>query len=162
MYRTAYCILGRNDEAEDCVQDVFLELLSRSAPCDADRWSAVLRWMTTVRALDRLRRRRVWREVGPAPLDALPSPRCDVGEQAHAAEMHGWLRSAVAKLPPRRAQVFALRCFAEMSYDQIAGVLEIEQGAVGVILHEAREQLKAMLPAEWVENRKARHNRGTI
>lgn len=112
--------------------------------------------MTTVRALDRLRHRRVLREVGPDPLDALPLQRSDVAEQAHVAEMDEWLRSAMAKLPPRRAQVFALRCFAEMSYDQIAVALELEPGAVGVILHEARQQLQKMLPTEWVESRKVR------
>jgi RNA polymerase sigma-70 factor, ECF subfamily len=161
MYRTAYRILGQVNEAEDCVQDVFVELLSRGRQCDADHWPAVLRWMTTVRALDGLRRRRASREAGPGPLDTLPVNDSGIFEQASAIEMHEWLRSAVDTLPPRQAQVFALRCFAEMSYDQIASVLQIKLGAVGVILHEARQHLQSILPAEWVENRKVRCNRGT-
>ncbi len=100
--------------------------------------------------------------MSPAGLDAVPAECPDVAERVHAAEMQEWLRTAMARLAPRQAQVFALRCFAEMTYDQIAGVLEIERGAVGVALHNAREQLKTMLPAEWIENRKGRRNRGAV
>lgn len=152
-------MLGRADEAEDCVQDVFLELLSRRETHPVQSWPALLRWITTKRALDQLRSRRARRETGPESLEAIRSPGDEVGEQLNTQEMLEWLRSAVTQLPQKRAQVFALGCFAEMSYDEIASAVGLERGAVGVILHEARQQLWAMLPAQWAECRKARCTR---
>lgn len=156
MYRTACRILGRADEAEDCVQDVFLEVIGRPGGHDANHWPAVLRWMVTVRSLDRLRRRRTRREVGPYGLDDVSSRRPDAADRLSAKEIVAWLQSAITELPSRRSQVFALRYFADMSYDQIARAVGIEVNAVGAILHEARRQLRAMIPAEWVENWKTR------
>jgi len=152
MYRAACRILGRADEAEDCVQDVFLEIIGRSGACDVDHWAAVLKWMVTVRSLDRLRRRRTRREVGPAGLADVPSRRPDAAGRHSADEMVAWLRSAITELPSRRSQVFTLRYFADMSYDEIARAVGIEVNAVGVLLYEARRQLRTRIPAEWVEN----------
>ncbi len=156
MYRAACRILGRGEDAEDCLQEIFLELLAREDPPAADNWSAMLRWMVTVRAIDRLRRTRSQREVGPEPLDTTAARGDDPAAQASAAEIGEWLRATLAELPPRRAQVFALRYFADMSYADIASVVEIERNAVGTILHDARRQLRTMIPGEWVEDWRAR------
>jgi DNA-directed RNA polymerase specialized sigma24 family protein len=43
-----------------------------------------------------------------------------------------------------------------MSYDEIAVSTGLKRGAVGVILHEARQQLWATLPADWVKHQKVR------
>ena len=36
VFRTAYRILGRADEAEDCAQDVFVEAITRAEKIQAD------------------------------------------------------------------------------------------------------------------------------
>lgn len=159
LCRTACRILGQPEEAEDCLQDVILELLGREKPLLAHNWAAVLRWMVVRRALDRLRARRAAREVHPESMQSLAFECSGSERQGETREMLIWLRWAVSRLPPRRAQVFALRYFAEMSYADIAAILGIEAGAAGVILHEARQQLQRLLPAAWVNDRKVRCGR---
>jgi len=55
------------------------------------------------------------------------------------------LRQAVARLPGREAEVFCLRYFEDLSYQQIAEALDINPGAVATALHKARVKLETML-----------------
>ena len=60
-------------------------------------------------------------------------------------ELVAWILCAVAGLPTRRREVFSLRYFAELTYDQIAELLNLEAPTVGVTLREARQQLRRWL-----------------
>ena len=152
MYRAACRILGQPAEAEDCVHDVFVEVMSRRETSAVRNWPAYLRWLTTVRSLDRLRRRGKRREIERAALDTMASSLQGPAEAVRTAELREWLRSALTELSPREAEVFALRHFGEMSYDEIASVVGIKRNAVGVALHQARRRLQTMLPTDWLED----------
>jgi len=54
------------------------------------------------------------------------------------------LRAIVADLPPRQAAVFCMAHFEELSHDEIAGTLEISNGAVAMALHKARAKLREL------------------
>ena len=76
-----------------------------------------------------------------------PRPAGCSADGLERAELLEWLRCAVARLPRRRREVLSLRYFAELSYDQIAELLDLEASTVGVTLREARQQLSRWLPA---------------
>ena len=156
LFRTAHRILGRPEEAEDCVHDVLVEVLAQPERETVKSWPALLRWKTTVRSLDRLRRARIRREVGDEALGNQASRAEDPSDELNVNEMMEWLRSALVQLSPRRAEVLALRWLEEMSYEEIAQTCGIGRAAVGTILREARLELEAMLPSEWSLHRKAR------
>jgi RNA polymerase sigma-70 factor (ECF subfamily) len=147
VFGTAWRILGCTADAEDVCQDVFLQAhqLQRTRPVRS--WGALLRRLAACRALDRLRRRR--RDV---PLDGLTLPAADDAPDAAlmGRELADRLREAVAMLPPREAAVFCLRCFEDLSYQQIAEALTVSPGAAAAALHKARAKLEALLraPAE--------------
>jgi len=89
MYRIAYRILGRTADAEDCVQDVFLELIVGSNHRQVRTLSAFLRWMVTVRSLDRLRKQR------GASIDIYDISTLTAGnseDPLQSSEMIEWLR----------------------------------------------------------------------
>ena len=54
-------------------------------------------------------------------------------------------REAVAQLPRREGEVFCLRYFEDLSYQQIAETLSITAGAAAAALHKARAKLEAVL-----------------
>jgi RNA polymerase sigma-70 factor (ECF subfamily) len=60
-------------------------------------------------------------------------------------ELSDRLRQALAQLPRREAEVFCLRYFDELSYQQIADALSIRVGAVATALHKARARLETLL-----------------
>ena len=116
--------------------------------------SAVLRWMTKVRALTRLGYTPTPRARGRHArhtLSAGPPRRC-ASFLAEAARDR--VRSAIAELPPLRAEVFALHCFGDMSAGEIASIVGATREDVGAMLRDARRQLQRMLSAHPIAIRR--------
>jgi len=144
VFQTAWRILGHAADAEDVVQDVFLQMHQWEQTRPVRSMPGLLRRMATCRALDRLRQRKA-----TVPLPDLPQegenhlPEVGVLEQ----ELHDRLRQAISELPQREAEVFCLRYFEDLSYQDIATELGIRSGAVAAALHKARLKLEAALLA---------------
>jgi RNA polymerase sigma-70 factor (ECF subfamily) len=142
LFATAWRILGQAEDAEDVVQEVFLELFRTRHTSGVQHRPELLRRLTAFRSLDRLRRRRL------APvLDSLSVPDCHAGPDAVAIgrELAERLRAAVVQLPEQESAVFCLRYFEDLSYQQIADTLNISPGAVATALHKARAKLETRL-----------------
>ena len=150
VFGTAYRILGNPDDAEDALQDVFLRLLrSHGEERQPDRvrdWGAYLRVAATRAAVDLLRRKSKWNR-NHQPLseeiedDKLEPPDSLIARQGKAQR----LRRALARLPKRDAQVFALRHVEQLSYEQIGAATGLSVSHVGVVLHRARRRLRDVL-----------------
>jgi RNA polymerase sigma-70 factor (ECF subfamily) len=143
VFATAWRILGHAADAEDVVQEVFLQAHQMQQEETVRCWEALLRRLATCRSLDRLRQRRAM-----VPLDeglSLASPADNPEAVAIERELAARLRQAVARLPPREATVFCLRYFDDLSYEQIADTLLIQVGAVATALHKARARLETLL-----------------
>jgi RNA polymerase sigma-70 factor, ECF subfamily len=142
LLRLTCRILGPGPDAEDAVQEAFLEGFRVSRNETVDNWGGLLRRVAVNRSLDRLRRRR-----NIEPLDVRETAgRGQSPEQAAIAkELMGRLREAITRLPPQQTAVFCLRYFEEMTYNQIAETLGIEEGAVGTALNKARHRLQGYL-----------------
>jgi RNA polymerase sigma factor (sigma-70 family) len=139
---TAWRILADAGDAEDAVQEAFLDAVRLQRRGTVDDWGALLRRLTTCRALDRLRRRRPSVALTVEPL----APRRDQPDAVVlAAEKAALLRQALAEAPAREAEVFALRYFGDLTNAEIARALGIAAGAVAVALHKARRRLEAVL-----------------
>ncbi len=142
VFATAWRILGHAADAEDVVQEVFLQVHQLHQAGPVRYWVGLLRRLATCRALDRLRQRR-----HTLPLDGLslasggPAPDAALLEK----ELAERLRLAIAQLPPREGAVFCMRYFEDLSYQQIADALRIRPGAVATALHKARAKLEAFL-----------------
>jgi RNA polymerase sigma factor (sigma-70 family) len=141
-------ILGNDHDAEDVVQDIFLEAYQVSHKMIIRNWAGFLHHLATRRAIDRLRKR----VRGASGLPAAETDAAEVADpaplpyqEAIAGELAERLRIAISNLPQGQAEVFSMRCFEEMTYDQIADALEISTNAVGLALHKARARLQALL-----------------
>ena len=139
-------IVGNDRDAEDIVQDVFMEAYQASRKTAIRNWAGFLRRLATRRAIDRLRTRGAGQLGVPTTevaevTDTSPQPY----QNAVAHELAQRLRSAITLLPRSQADVFSMRCFEEMTYDQIADALGMSSNAVGLALHKARRRLQALL-----------------
>ena len=56
----------------------------------------------------------------------------------------GELRSLVAGLPERQRTALFLRCYADLDYDAIAGVLGVRRGTVSALLQAHRSVRRAL------------------
>ena len=143
VFGTAWRILGHAADTEDVVQEVFLEVFRLRADGSVRSWPGYLRKMAACRALDRLRQKRrpVVSLNGLALNSLAPGPDLLAIEN----ELADRLREAVAELPDREAEVFCLRFFDDLSYQDIADTLDITTGAAAQALHKARGRLALSL-----------------
>jgi RNA polymerase sigma-70 factor (ECF subfamily) len=142
VFATAKRILGQAADAEDVTQEVLIEAVRLGQGKTIRNWPGLLRRLAACRAVDRLRQRRNVVPLQPHVIrDFAPGPE----QAAMARELAERLRQALTQLPAREAEVFCLRYFDEMAYQQIAEVLDIQPGAVAQALHKARLRLEALL-----------------
>lgn len=142
VLRIAYRLLGSLDEAEDVVQEVFSQVVAMERQGPVLNWAGLLRHLATMRAIDRLRRRR--------PVEVLPDVParidCDPVQAAVRDELAQWLRQAIGQLPPQQAEVFSLTYFEQVPRDEIASLLDLSVEAVSTALYKARQRLRCLLP----------------
>ncbi|MBC7854184.1 MAG: sigma-70 family RNA polymerase sigma factor [Pirellulaceae bacterium] len=139
-FQTAWRILGHLQDTEDAVQEALVQAFRAHRRGEIRNWGGFVRTAITSRALDRLRQRRT--------ADALPENLASPGNEspdrmAEMNELAQWLRSAVARLPARQAEVFSLHYFGELSHAEIAAELKITSEAVAMALHKARASIAA-------------------
>lgn len=133
-------ILGNPQDAEDVAQEVYLEIFRSGRLQAFCEQPALLRTMSTRRALDRLRRRKYFVELEhdrPTTRDHEPS------EYAMAEELDQKLRRALVELPPREAEVFCLHVLEGESLLSIASTLRISKSAAAKALCLSRRKLSA-------------------
>lgn len=152
VFRAAHRITGSVQDAEDVLQTVFLRLMRTPEAADLDNAAGYLHRSAVNAALDllRQRRRRAAVSLDGATDDDAPLPIAR--EAADAAvtpptdnTLRDALRTAVAALPARTAQIFALRYFEGYSNRQIADLLDSTENSIGVTLHRARARLRVDL-----------------
>jgi len=149
VFATTYRILGRPEDAEDALQEVFLKILSTWRPRQTDavrNWGAYLRAVATRCAVDLLRRKSRWNVASEELSEEIEGPPGrDPRSLASQHQRARLLRLALARLPERDAKVFALRYFEEFSYEEIAAQMGLDVNLVGVILHRGRKRLQEIL-----------------
>lgn len=148
VLQSAYRITGSRQDAQDVLQTVFLRLLRRpDNVVESTGAASYLRRAAINAALDLIRARR---RSGSMSLDELPAepvsttgPGTDRG--ALDRELRHALRSGLAKLSERAAEVFTLRYFEGFDNRDIADLLDMSPTAVAVSLHRARGRLQREL-----------------
>jgi RNA polymerase sigma-70 factor, ECF subfamily len=142
IYRAAYRITGNADDAQDALQTLFLRLLRREFPPDIEaNPKAYLHRAAVNIALDivKLRARSVSTDENEMHLeDTRPSQ----DRQHTSTEIQLWLRSALADLSPKTAEMFVLRHVEGYDNAEIAKILGTTRGTVAVMLFRARLRLK--------------------
>lgn len=145
VWRTAFRILGNQADADDCLQEAFLAALDVSRRTVVRHWRALLQRLATARAVDRLRERVRRRPEPVADWGLIGGPAADPSRFAEADELADGLRSALARLSARQAEVFCLYALEEWNYREIAAHTGLSVVAVGVLLHRARQNLRGLM-----------------
>jgi RNA polymerase sigma-70 factor (ECF subfamily) len=126
-------ILGRRSEAEEILQEVFLQVWTQADRYDAER-SSPRGWILMLarsRALDRLRRRESARRHEEAVEDGTLRAVRPVGtERLEAAERSSRIASALGLLSPEQRRCIELAFFEGLTHTQIAERLEAPLGTV--------------------------------
>lgn len=145
-------ILSSEEDVFDCAQDAFL-----AAYRNLNRYSEkhpFRAWLYAIarnKALDLLRKRRreVLLTLNENLVDHQPRPE----EVWLAKEEASLLSEALNELPERYAQALYLRFHQELSYEEIALVLQIPMSRVKTYLHRGKEKLRQYLERRKIHDR---------
>lgn len=152
LFRVARSIVREDAEAEDVVQSAYIAAFDKldqfAARASLAAW---LRKIVANRAIDRLRQRARERRLSQDHRDVdemnrNSSEATTTPEQAAVnRELRSVLEQAIDGLPDNLRSVFVMRDVQGMSGADTADTLGIEEGAVRVRLHRARQQLRDRL-----------------
>jgi RNA polymerase sigma-70 factor (ECF subfamily) len=144
-------MLGSQAEAEEILQEVFVELWRRAPQYDANRGSVVA-WVVTVarcRALDALRarsRRPGDRQAEYREGDALVTERRRPDVLVSSTRWHQALQQAFKRLNAEQRAVLELSYFQGMSHGEIAERLDLPVGTVKSRILAGMRSMRTMLP----------------
>jgi len=143
--RTAFAVVGPNDDARDVAQDVVARVLERNDQLrDPEKFDA---WVHRIAIREALKARRIRsrRYAAETDLDAYHDAQSgsehdpvDAIAAAHTA------RAALDALGERERLAMVLRYVHDLPDSQIAKVLGCRRGTVNSLLSRARARLRAM------------------
>ena len=152
LYRVARAILGRDDEAEDVMQQAYVEAYTHLGQFEGRaKFSTWLTKIAVYGALARVRRRSRDGSLTPwskdegeegDPMGRIRSKGPDPEQQASQLELRALLESAIEALPVTYRSVVVLRDVEGMSTAETAQCLSLREDAVKTRLHRARALLR--------------------
>lgn len=152
VYWIARKMLGNHDDADDVVQDVFLKVY-RSIN-DFRHESSFYTWLYRITinfSISAMRRKKIiewikFDEVLPAitKVDPEDQPLFKLERE----EMNTFLEKAIENLPSKQKQVFILRYYNELPYEEISRILGTSIGGLKANYFHALKNIKKFLDKE--------------
>jgi len=165
VFNVAYKFVGRQDEAEDLTQDIFLKLFKSLKTFD--RRANFSTWLISVSrnlCIDHYRSMRREHDVVTHDVDVvtlarpsgLDSPQVALEQRDRVA----LLRAALDKLAPSLRTAVMLRDIQELSYQEIAEKLGVPEGTVKSRINRGRAELSRQI-ARLREQQETVRTKGT-
>jgi RNA polymerase sigma-70 factor (ECF subfamily) len=150
MFSVATKILNDTNEAEDVLQEAFLQIWEKAAKFDpqlgrASSWAAI---MVRNKAIDRIRssqrRTRLAEEAGTA--QAIAGEAADtVNDTLHGHEQAKIIQTAIVELPQEQRQAIELAYFSGLTQDEISKKLNTPLGTIKARIRRGLLKLRDQL-----------------
>lgn len=154
-------MLSHREDARDLAQEIFLTVYQSLGEFRGDSLFKTWIYRVTVnRCRDELRRRRTVKHTRPGSLAGVDGTELDPPgreptpeEGARGRETERLIADAMDRLPGDLREIVVLRDVQDLSYDEMARVLEVPVGTVRSRLNRARCQLAELLEPILKEER---------
>ena len=140
-------ILASREEAEDILQDVFIQVWRRAADFDEQRGKPFT-WLVTLarsRAIDRLRQLRARERLATASAQESPAEASDAAADVYNGEQREIVAAALRQLPEEQRQTLLLAYFEGLTQSEIATRLGAPLGTVKTRMRSAMIKLRELL-----------------
>jgi RNA polymerase sigma factor (sigma-70 family) len=135
-------ITGDREQARDVVQETFIKFQRNGALRREDEPAT---WLFTVcrnAALNVCRKERRMLHLDEQLIEARESEQPMPFNKLEQKEAVGFVLRIVATLPPRQQEIIQLKFQNDLSYQQIAKIMQTTANNVGVLLHTALKTLR--------------------
>jgi RNA polymerase sigma factor (sigma-70 family) len=161
VYNTALGVVQNSEDAEDVTQEVFIQVFRSIDQFKGDaRLSTWIYRITTTKALDHIRSRK--RKKRFAFITSLFGPNDELihepvdfqhpGVTLDRKEQAALLFRMIDQLPENQKVAFTLHKTEELSYQEIADVMQLSVSAVESLLFRARQNLRKLLEKYYQQN----------
>ena len=149
LFRLAMSLSRNRAEAEDIVQETLIGAFRGMDRFDGR--ASVKTWMKRILVRQAAR---AWHKAKPSrqassldslPADAPTTPAASVGSATTRVDAKIDVAAILKTLSPEYRQILVLREFEQLSYAEIAELLDVPQGTVESRLHRARAEVRARL-----------------
>jgi len=143
-------ILNNREEAEDVLQETFLQVWRKAADFDEDR-GRPFTWLVTVarsRGIDRLRTLASRERVAEAGAREVSDQISDAATDAFKSEQRGLVSDALAKLPDEQKRPIMLAYFDGLTQSEIATRLGAPLGTVKTRMRTGMIRLRELLAGQ--------------
>jgi RNA polymerase sigma-70 factor (ECF subfamily) len=143
-------ILNNREEAEDVLQEVFLQVWRRAADFDENR-GRPFTWLVTMarsRGIDRLRTLASRERVAVAGAKEETEAVSDAASDAFRSEQRSRVTSALAQLPDEQQRPLILAYFDGLTQTEIAARLGAPLGTVKTRMRTGMMKLREMLAGQ--------------
>ena len=139
-------MVGTHEDADDLLQDIFLKIWTAlpSFRGEAQLYTWVWR-IATNETLNWLRREKVRAALRFQRVDEELERRIMADPYFNGTDAQRELFKALARLPQKQRQVFVMRWWDELSYEEISAITGTSVGALKASYHIAQEKLKLNL-----------------
>ena len=139
-------MVNSHEDADDLLQDIFLKIWTAlpSFRGDAQLYTWVWR-IATNETLNHLRKERVRAALRMQSVDAEMERRIEADPFFNGTAAQRELAKGLAKLPEKQRQVFVMRWWDELSYEEISAITGTSVGALKASYHIAQEKIKLNL-----------------
>ena len=146
VYNLAYRMLSNSGEAEEAAQEAFIRAFTRLDSYNpAHKFSTWLLSITSNYCIDQLRKRRAILLSIDEPLPPHPALSADQEKRPESQlimnEQQSMVQSLLEELAPDYRQAVVLRYWHELSYEEIAEMMDTTVSAIKSRLFRARKQL---------------------
>jgi RNA polymerase sigma-70 factor (ECF subfamily) len=149
VYSFSMKVCGHPEDAEDTTQEVLSRSIGHLAKIQTPQQMAVWLYTVTRNRCWRMRRKPAHAPANLLSLDELMPDNEELGRlladaavgpesNLLAAEQHHLLHQAILRVPPTLRIVLVLHDMEELTTEQVAQVLSLQQGTVRIRLHRAR------------------------
>ncbi len=160
VIKTAYYFLGNMEDAEDLAQDVFLEIVNSIGKfrqsSSLSTWIYRITVNRSLNELKRIKRRqaflRIENAIRMAGRDENKMEGIATEDNPLAREENRkLLKNAIDSLPMNQRTAFILHKYEELSYKDIAEVMNTSLSSVESLMHRARKNLQKILAQHFNE-----------
>ena len=139
-------MVSSHEDADDLLQEVFIKVWAALPSFRGDSSMSTWVWrIATNEALNFLRKEKVRAALRFTSIDAEAERKILADPYFNGAEAERRLSCAVARLPEKQRQVFVMRYWDDLSYEEISAITGTSVGALKASYHLAQEKIRLNL-----------------
>jgi RNA polymerase sigma factor (sigma-70 family) len=146
LYSTVRRKVSSHEDADDILQNTFIKIFRHLKGYEGR--SELFTWMYRIASNEVINHQKQAARIKTVNLEDHDVRHADA--YLNSDEMTNSLEAAVAKLPERQQMVFRMRYFDELSYKQMAELLQLTEGALKASFHHAVRKIEEEFRAKQI------------